>query len=67
METNNSLFQQTSELTAQEAENATSQELNDSELDAIAGGFIIIEATGPAPSWLPTSKGIMQKYKGLFG
>ncbi|MEB3280591.1 MAG: hypothetical protein VKK42_16885 [Lyngbya sp.] len=49
METNNSLFQQTSELTAKEAENATTQELNDSELDAIAGGIKTIIAEGPAP------------------
>ncbi|MFY7804486.1 MAG: hypothetical protein ACOVQ7_13775 [Limnoraphis robusta] len=67
METNNSLFQQTSELTAKEAENATSQELNDSELDAIAGGIKTIIAEGPAPSWLPTREGLMQRYGWLFG
>lgn len=50
METN---FQPTSasisELTTNEAENEMNQELNDAELDAIAGGIPTITVNGSAP------------------
>lgn len=56
MKTNNSLVQPgstpISQLTINEADNAMDQELNDSELDAIAGGMETITVPGATP-YLP--------------
>ncbi|HAX79347.1 MAG TPA: hypothetical protein DCY88_26860 [Cyanobacteria bacterium UBA11372] len=56
MESNNS-FGQEAKITAIEPENSTNQELNDSELDAIAGGvdskkIPVITITGSVPQSL---------------
>lgn len=53
MKTNNPFFQpgstSISPLTTNEAENALEQELNDSQLDAIAGGMQTITVSGATP------------------
>lgn len=52
-------------LTTNEAENEINQELNDFELDAIAGGMETITVNGPAPTWF-NPDAIMKRYSFLF-
>ncbi|MEG4817383.1 hypothetical protein, partial [Microcoleus sp. K5-D4] len=59
MESNNQFLQElpseSSQIAASELENSTNQELNDLELDAIAGGMRIITASGPRPKFASVS------------
>ncbi|MEG3929908.1 hypothetical protein QUA35_00350 [Microcoleus sp. N9_B2] len=56
MESNNRFLQEvpseSSAITASAPDNSTNQELNDTELDAIAGGIRTITASGPKPDFL---------------
>lgn len=56
MESNNQFSQELpselSQIAASELENSTNQELDELELDAIAGGMRIITASGPKPDFL---------------
>ncbi|MEG4007824.1 hypothetical protein QUA41_18900 [Microcoleus sp. Pol11C1] len=56
MESNNLFSQElpseSSAITESESDNSTNQELNELELDAIAGGMRVITASGPKPDFL---------------
>lgn len=56
MESNNRFLQEvepeSSAITASESDNSTNQELNDLELEAIAGGMRTITVEGPVPDYL---------------
>jgi len=77
MELNNPSFQEqlatTSQINETESENAINQELNDAELDAIAGGYsstipTITVDPSQVPQWLISHRqNIVNRYSRLFG